>query len=348
MESSDTLNYTPKRLYQQWLADHQPTLAFERRGSQSTVEWQTGLRQKVVECLGEMPAPVSPDPHMLGESDEGDHLRQKWVIRTEADFWQPFYLLLPKNGDTPAPAVIALHGHGPGKSRTVGTADTPEEIEKVYGGEREYGLQAVRHGYIAMCPDMRGFGECVDEDHRQVNWNESCICSAGRSIMLGRTLLGERVWDVRRGIDYLSSRPDVDAKRIVCMGQSGGALVTLFASAVEPRIAASVVSGYLCTWQGSIFGVYHCPCNFVPNLARLADCGDIGGLTAPRPQLFVAAEKDHLFPIDGVHAAYEAVRDIYSSLGAEDRVELYVGPDEHRFYKKRVWPFLAHWLRGQV
>jgi len=348
MDTLGKVNYAPKRMYQKWLEDHPPSLTFERRASQSTLEWQTGLRQKVVECLGEMPAPVSLEAQMLEQSDQGDHLRQKWVIRTEADYWQPFYLLVPKDVNPPAPAVIALHGHGPGKSRTVGIADTPEEIAKVYGGEREYGLQAVRNGYIAMCPDMRGFGECVDEDHRQVNWNESCICSAGRSIMLGRTLLGGRVWDVRRGIDYLSSRPDVDADRIVCLGQSGGALVTLFAAALDPRIAASVVSGYFCTWEQSIFGVYHCPCNFVPDLARLADCSDIGGLTAPRPQLLVAAEKDHMFPIDGVREAYEAVREVYRSLGAEDRIELYVGPNEHRFYKKRVWPFLAQWLRDAV
>ena len=55
-----------------------------------------------------------------------------------------------------------------------------------------------------------------------------------------------------------------------------------------------------------------------------------------------------MFPIDGVREAYEAVREVYRSLGAEDRIELYVGPNEHRFYKKRVWPFLAQWLRDAV
>jgi dienelactone hydrolase len=344
MERINALNHAPKHLYQRWLADHPPVLAFERRGSQPTTDWQAILRHKLTECLGEMPHPVPLDAHKLEETDQGDHLRQKWIIHTEADFWVPFYLLLPKGREGPVPAVIALHGHGPGKSRPAGIADTPAEIEKVFGGERDYGLQAVRQGYVALCPDMRGFGECVDEDHQQVNYNESCLCSAGRSIMLGRTLLGERIWDVCRAIDYLSSRPDVDASRIACIGQSGGALVTLFATALEPRITASVVSGYLCTWQRSIFGVYHCPCNFVPNLARFADCGDIAGLTAPRPQLFVAAEYDHFFPIDGVYPAYETIRNVYGSLSAEERVELYVGPEGHRFYKERVWPFLARWL----
>ena len=120
--------------------------------------------------------------------------------------------------------------------------------------------------------------------------------------------------------------------------------MALFAGALEPRLSVAVVSGYLSTWQQSIFGVYHCPCNFVPNLARFADCSDIAGLRAPLPLLFVAAQSDHYFPIDGMYAAYEATRVIYRSLDAEDRLELYVGPGGHRFYKKRAWPFLARWL----
>jgi dienelactone hydrolase len=344
MGASRAVNHAPKHLYQRWLADHPPALSFERRGSWTTLEWQARLRRKLADCLGEMPDLVPPEAQELEETDQDDHVRQKWILRTETDFWLPFYLLLPKDHNGRVPAVVALPGHGPGKSRPVGIADTPLEIEKVVEGERDYGLQAVRRGYLALCPDMRGFGESVDKDHEHINYNESCICSAGRSIMLGRTLLGERIWDVRRLIDFLSTRPDVDADRIVCMGQSSGGTVTLFASALEPRIAASVVSGSLCTWARSLYGVYHCPCNFVPNLARFADCGDIAGLAAPRPQLFVAAEHDHFFPIEGVYPAFETVRRIYDSLGAGERVELDVGPEGHRFYKKRVWPFLARWL----
>jgi len=341
-------NCAPKRLYQRWLAAHPPVLAFRRRGARSTDEWQAELRQKLIECLGEVPQPEPLDARKLEESDQGDHLRQKWVVRTEADFWLPFYVLLPKGLESSVPAVIALHGHGPGKSRPVGIADTPAEVEKVFGGERDYGLQAVREGYVTLCPELRGFGECVDEDHRDVNYNESCRCSAGRSIMLGRTLLGERVWDVRRVIDYLYTRPDVDAERIACIGHSGGATVALFAAAVEPRISVAVVSCYFCAWERSIYATYHCPCNYVPNLARFADCGDIGGLVSPRPQLFLAGQHDHIFPVDGVYAAYETVQDIYRSLNVEDRLELYVGPEGHRFYKQPVWPFLARWLRRRT
>ena len=82
----------------------------------------------------------------------------------------------------------------------------------------------------------------------------------------------------------------------------------------------------------------------MPHLARFADCGDIGGLAAPRPQLILAGQQDPIFPIDGVYAAYETVQGVYRSLDAEARLDLYVGPKDHRFYKAPVWPFLTRWL----
>ncbi len=340
----NTVNHAPKHLYQSWRAAHPPTLSFTARGARSVEEWQTDLRRELLKCLGEMPVPVPLDAQPLEESDQGDHVRQKWILHTEADFWLPFYLLLPKGGGGRRPAVIALHGHGPGKVRPVGIATTSVERQHITEGERDYGLQAVREGYIAFCPDMRGFGECVDEDHANQVHGYSCMGSAGRAIMLGRTLLGERVWDVQRAIDYLSARPDVDPARIACLGQSGGGTVTLLSAAVEPRIKAAVVSGYLCAWERSIYGVYHCPCNYVPGLARIADCGDIAGLTAPRPQLFVAGAHDDIFPVDGVRAAFETVQSVYRALGAEERTGIYVGDGGHRFYKAPVWPFLKRWL----
>jgi dienelactone hydrolase len=342
------INHAPKQLYQAWSAAHPPSLAFAvRHPGQPVAAWQAELRRKLSDCLGEMPGYVEPVAQMLSESDQEDHLRQKWVLQTEANFWQPFFLLVPKKRAGRVPAVIALHGHGPGKSRPAGIADSSEEVEIVFGGERDYGLQAVRQGFVAFCPDMRGFGECVDEDHQQFDHNQSCAGSAGRASMLGRSLLGERVWDVQRAVDYLCTRPDVDLDRIVCLGQSGGGTVTLLATALEPRIAVAVVSGYLCSWQASIYGVYHCPCNYVPSLARYADCGDIGGLIAPRPALFVAGADDPIFPIAGVRKAFETVRAIYQSLDVEERADLYIGDGEHRFFKKPVWPFVQHWL-GRV
>ncbi|MBZ0288306.1 MAG: alpha/beta hydrolase family protein, partial [Anaerolineae bacterium] len=290
------------------------------------------------------PEQVPLEARQIDESDQGGHLRQKWVMQTEADFWQPFYLLLPKNITSPRPAVLSIHGHGPGKSRNVGMADSDDERAAIARDHEDFGLQAVRQGYIAFCPDVRAFGECTDEDHQDIGYNISCRSSAGRSIMLGRTLVGERVWDVMRGIDFLYTRPDVNTQSIACVGHSGGGTVTLFAAAVEPRITAAVVNAYLCAWGHSIYGTGHCPCNYIPHMARYADCGDVGALIAPRPLLINTGEIDPIFPVDGVYQAYMTVGGAYGEQGAASACELYVGEEGHRFYPERTWSFLAQWL----
>jgi cephalosporin-C deacetylase-like acetyl esterase len=337
------MNHAPKQIYQSWMAAHPPKMAFATQHA-DVPAWQDSLRAEVWRCLGEMPKAVALNPQQIDEGDEGDHLRQKWVMQTEADFWMPFYLLIPKTLDTPRPAVISLHGHGPGKSRNVGMDDTEAEHEIIARNKENFGLQAVREGYIALCPDVRAFGECTDEDHIDGQFNISCRSSAGRSIMLGRTLLGERVWDVMRAVDFLTTHPNVDASRIACMGHSGGGTVTLFAVALEPRIQVAVVNAAFCAWGQSIYGTGHCPCNYVPDLLRYADCADLAALIAPRPLLINTGTDDPIFPLDGVYAAFMTTSAAYAQLGHSEQCELYVGDEAHRFYPERTWSFLQGWL----
>lgn len=338
------INHAPKHIYQSWMSAHPPKHAYPKRGAMSLSGWQNALRAEVWNCLGEMPEAVPMNPQLVEESDQGDHVRQKWVMQTEADFWMPFYLLLPKNIDTPRPAVVSLHGHGPGKSRNVGIAETDAEREIIARNKENFGLQAVQAGYVAFCPDVRAFGECTDEDHLDGQYNISCRSSAGRSIMLGRTLLGERVWDVMRGIDFLSTLPQVDASRIACMGHSGGGTVTLFAAAIETRIKVAVINAAFCTWDHSIYGTGHCPCNYIPNLLRYADCGDLGALIAPRALLVNTGDVDPIFPLDGVYEAMMTAEAAYAQMDAAAQCELFVGEDHHRFFPERTWSFVETWL----
>jgi dienelactone hydrolase len=338
------MNYALKRLYQSWMASHPPENAYSKRGEKSLAGWQNALRTEVWNCLGEMPEVAPMNPQLIEEIDQADHVRQKLVMQTEADFWIPFYLLLPKNVEFPRPAIVSLHGHGPGKSRTVGIADTDGELELIHRTKEDIGLQAVRQGYVAFCPDMRAFGECTDEDHIDGEYNISCNSSAGRSIMLGRTLLGERAWDVMRGIDFLSTRPEVVGSRIACVGHSGGGTVTLFTAAIEPRIKVAVVNAALCSWSHSIYGTGHCPCNYIPNLLRYADCGDLAALIAPRPLLINTGDVDPIFPLAGVYQAMMTLEGVYGQAGVPEQCELYVGEDHHRFFPERTWSFLQQWL----
>jgi predicted peptidase len=192
-----------------------------------------------------------------------------------------------------------------------------------------------------------GFGCRRDAlNARQGLSHKGCEPVAGGALMAGQTLIGWRVWDVIRTLDYIASRPDLDANRVGCMGISGGGTATLFAAALEPRIRAAMVSGYLNTFRDSVGSLAHCVDNYVPGILNWAEMHDIAGLIAPRPLFVESGEQDNIFPIRASIESFAKVRDIYSVFGAADRIEQEVFPGEHSFWGKRGVPFLARQLRA--
>jgi dienelactone hydrolase len=164
--------------------------------------------------------------------------------------------------------------------------------------------------------------------------------------MLGRTMIGERVFDVDRGLDYLTTRNDVDRGRIGVMGNSGGGTISLFSAALLDRIAFAMPSCYFCTFKDSIMSIYHCPDNFIPGLLQVAEMADIMGLFAPKPLVIVAGEEDEIFPIGATRSAFADLQVIYSAAGAADRCHLVIGKGGHRFYADQAWPVLTDVIKN--
>ena len=207
-------------------------------------------------------------------------------------------------------------------------------------------LQAVRAGCVAIASDMRGFAGLRRREDRDRDAVSSCRPLQMHALLFGRTLVGERVWDVGRLIDYAATRPEVDAARIAVTGNSGGGTVTLFAAACDERVAAAIPGSYFCTFAASLGAIHHCECNYVPGLLADAEMYDVAGLIAPRPFLAVAGRHDPIFPYPAVEEAFERLRAIYADAGAADRCALSSGEGGHRYYKADVWPFVRRWLRG--
>jgi dienelactone hydrolase len=157
---------------------------------------------------------------------------------------------------------------------------------------------------------------------------------------LGKTLIGERVFDVDRGIDYLSWRGDAKMNRIGVMGNSGGGTTTLFSAALLPRIAFAMPSCYFCTFRDSIMQIYHCADNYIPGIIKVAEMADIMGLFAPRPVVVVAGETDSIFPIQGVQKAFAQLQRIYQAADAPENCRLVIGQGGHRFYADDAWPVM--------
>jgi dienelactone hydrolase len=287
-------------------------------------------------------------PHQVGEETLADHVREEWTIQTEPGFEVPFYLLRPLGVTAPLPLVLTPHGHGKAGKRTyAGLWDTEAERLSIADGERDVALQAVREGYIAIAPDMRAFASLRLQKDIEANTTSSCRDLQMRALLFGRTLIGERVWDIGRLIDYAATRPEVDANRIVMTGNSGGGTISLFAAACDPRIAIAVPSSYFCTFESSIGSIHHCECNYIPGMLATAEMYDVAGLIAPRPFLAVAGREDLIFPYAGVTEAFERLLHIYDVAGAPEHCQLYTGDGGHRYYKAGVWPFIRHMLASK-
>lgn len=331
----DLLSATPRRLS---LSGGMP---------EDIESWQAELREALVARMGIAPASrPSAEADVISEREFDGYVRRYIRLHCDNGLVIPAYLLLPTLDEPEArlPAVLALHGHGPGKVIPAGfecdVKGRPVEIV----GERDYAVQAALRGYVALAPDQLGFGELMFADDLAADRGSSCDQFAMRCLMAGTTAIGQRVLASMICLDYLASLPQVDEDRLVVMGQSGGGTTSLFTGAVDTRVWATVPSCYFCTFEHSILAMYHCTCNYIPRLLEIGEMYDFAALVAPRLLYIIAGREDSIFPIEGVKIAYEMVQAVYEALGAGENIGLYVGPEGHRFYAAEVWDWLAQRL----
>src|ERR687883_2154692 len=116
------------------------------------------------------------------------------------------------------------------------------------------------------------------------------------------------------------------------MAIPGGAPCTPFSAALEPRIKAAMISGYLNTFQASVMSISHCIDNYVPGILNWAEMYDVAGLIAPRPLFVESGEKDDIFPIDASRSSFERVKKVYEVFDAGSLTEQETFDGPHSFW----------------
>jgi cephalosporin-C deacetylase-like acetyl esterase len=210
-------------------------------------------------------------------------------------------LYLPRRQDGPAPAVLYACGHAYSK----------------HGAKVKYqrhGAAFARNGYVALVLDPIQLSETFAL-HYGLYYRELYDWYAR-----GYTPAGVEAWNAIRGVDYLASRPEVDAARIGVTGRSGGATVSLFAAALDPRIRVAApimgVSAYAEVVRQDAQR-RHCDCMFPIN-ARGHDPIHFGALIAPRPLLLAHGVRDLGFPAAGYREFAHVVGALYADYGVPD------------------------------
>ena len=200
------------------------------------------IRSKVWKILG---GPFDKTPlnaRTVGTIDRDAYQVEKVVFESQPEVYVTANLYVPREGRRPFPGIISPLGHyAEGKVA------------------RDYQIlfqNLARKGYVVLAFDPFGQGERYQflnpttgqphydptVEHDKAGWP---------MLLLGATLAEYLVWDGIRAVDYLVSRPEVDANRIGCVGHSGGATMTMFMCPVEPRIQVAVeVEGHTRNFAG--------------------------------------------------------------------------------------------------
>lgn len=335
MPIRDSFDFSPSILHRRLMKNTRPQMAYD---GGEVGPWQRRLRRKLRQLVGlEGFEPAALKPRSLWRRQHEHGSIEKVVFTAEAGADVPAFVCLPRGACPPYTFFICLQGHSTGMHNSIGFDRDNNSRPIAVAGDRDFAIGCMKRGIAALCIEQRSFGERREQSQKVLS-PHGCHDAVMHSLMLGRTLLAERVFDVDRSIDYLASRGDADMKRIGVMGNSGGGTVSLFAAALLDRVAMAMPSCYFCTFADSIMSIYHCSDNYVPGLLRYAEMADVMGLLAPRPVVLVAGREDDIFPIAATKKAFAALKSIYKSAGAADRCQLVVGPGGHRFYADLAWP----------
>jgi dienelactone hydrolase len=334
-------------LWQEYAATDR-ALAFKANIDEAQ-NWQQNLRTELRRLLGKFPEqPCDLAPQILESTEEDGFTCQKVAIQTVAGEYMPCFVLVPHNENAVLKPIIALPGHGTsGAAAIVKHPDDPLGAERNRQLNYDYAGQLARCGYLVFVPELRGFGQRLEgPDHQEGEtlWISSCYAVGVNALLLGKTLLGMRVYEVMRLIDYIRTRPENMTKILGCVGLSGGGMVTLFTTALDERITSAVVSGYFNTFRDSIMAVRHCLCNFVPGIVKTAEMVDIAGLVAPRPLMIETGTRDPLFPTAATQQAYAQLQKIYAVFSAADKLDIDVFEGEHAWSGAKAYDWLSLWM----
>ena len=309
----------------------------ELKTAEDCVAYQKRMREFFRSQIGGFPERTPLNPRVIGKL-KGDGFHVENVIY---ESWPGHHvtanLYLP-NTKPPYPGVLVPCGHS--------------HDGKAAAAYQRACILLAKNGMAALCYDPIGQGERYQVLSEQPNEffrggsryrpphpRVQYYCTAEHTLMsvssipLGSNSARYRIWDGMRSIDYLVSRPDIDAKRIGCTGNSGGGTLTSYIMALDDRVQAaapvcySTMYRYLVDFNGPQDGEQ----NIFGQLAYGMDIADYTLMRAPKPTLICAGTHDRTFKIDGTWELFREAKRFYTRMGYAERVDIIEADAPHGF-----------------
>lgn len=332
-----------------WLAGADLPPPFQVSGSLPA--WKAKRKQvraQLWKLLGKLPPrPKTPDVKTLSREDRGDYVLEKFQFDNDAGATVPGYLLLPKNVSGKAPGILFCHRHGGlydlGKEELFETNRVPDLP----------GPTLAQRGYAVLAIDCYCFGERNGQgpDGPSEKGKEGEMSASKFNLWVGRSLWGMIVRDDLMALDYLASRPEVDADRLGVTGMSMGATRSWWLMALDDRLKTGVPVCCLTRARNliengllSAHGIYY----FVPDVLAHFDNEAVVSLIAPRPVLFMDGDDDINAPVDGIRAIQAAVRPAWQLYGQEDNFQSIIYAGQGHLYTPAMWSKTLDWLDAHL
>jgi pimeloyl-ACP methyl ester carboxylesterase len=323
VKANDSLRLTVS-LHQDPAAPHLRTMGYTPRSRQKAVFWQRNLRSRLFGLLKMkdlLKAKIPIDARLISSEPRPEYLFQEVEFNSTPGRRIKAIVTIPRTGTHPCPAVVCIHGHG-------GSRYVVYDRSNVYKG---FAAELAGTGYVTIAADV-GQHEVYEP---------------------GRTLMGERLWDVMRCVDYLRSMKEVDKATVGCAGLSLGGEMAMWLAAMDERVNACVSSGFLTVMDQMEHD--HCMCWKFDGLRELVDFADIYSLISPRPLLCQNGLREHptMFVVPLARRALKEIRTVYSDMGKPDNISLAVHDGEHEidlpslleFFRKSIGPSLRDGTR---
>lgn len=304
------------------------------------------LRNQLVTCLGgPWPEPCQLRPNIRETTQHEGYRIESLTYDVEVGQSVPALLLIPDDVSPtkPAPAIAVWHQHAGqwhlGKSEPAGLAGNPMH---------HTGAVLAREGYVVLCPDALCFEERQDPSD-QLKGGDYERFEFLRYTVAGKCMAWKNILDMRRAIDYLVERPEVESERIGCYGHSMGSTHTWLVGPHELRIKAFVGNCCLPTYAAiHDKKLLHCFPNFVPGWLRYGDTPEMAALIAPRPLHLNLGEADGGTPIEHARVGIERIKQAYSDQNASDQFSVFIEPGADHVLSPQMWSHTHSFFRKHL
>ncbi len=331
-----------------WLSAQPSAPALKIPPSRDAWEMQrAAIRRQLWTLLGDLPPrPATPAVEVFAREDRGDYILERFRFDNGAGASVPGVSLLPRGLTGKAPAVLYCHWHGgeydKGKVELFEREHTPEAPGPAFA----------RRGFVVLAIDASGFGERNGKGPGSDEKGGAGELTASKyNLWLGRTLWGMILRDDLMALDYLVTRPEVDATRIGVTGISMGATRSWWLMALDDRLRAGVAVACLTRYQALVrnhglryHGIYY----YVPGMLQHFDTEAVVALAAPRPLLCMNGDEDAGSPIEGIQDIERLARPAWELYDATPLFRSEIYPRTGHVYLPAMWEKTLAWLERHL